>query len=117
MLFDCTALIVGLAAAVIAKWESNRLFSYGYILFLIHVLILCSYGRVEVLSGFINGIFLVFIAISIVVEAIERFYDPPEIDTDRLLMVGWLNKRSSCVLCAFDFRLITCAHLVYVRCP
>lgn len=29
MLFDCTALIIGLFASVIANWEPNQYFSYG----------------------------------------------------------------------------------------
>lgn len=30
MLFDCTALLVGLICAVIARWPKNPRFSYGY---------------------------------------------------------------------------------------
>lgn len=30
MLFDCTALLVGLVCAVIARWPKNPRFSYGY---------------------------------------------------------------------------------------
>jgi zinc transporter 5/7 len=48
MLFDCTALAIGLYASVIARWRANDRFSYGY-------------GRVELLSGFANGVFLVFV--------------------------------------------------------
>jgi Co/Zn/Cd efflux system component len=33
MLFDCTALFIGLVAAVIANWEHNFIFSYGYSIF------------------------------------------------------------------------------------
>lgn len=32
MLFDCTALVIGLFAAVIANWEPNQWYSYGYII-------------------------------------------------------------------------------------
>jgi zinc transporter 5/7 len=31
MLFDCTALGIGLYASVIAKWEPNQVFTYGYV--------------------------------------------------------------------------------------
>ncbi|PIK61551.1 putative zinc transporter 5, partial [Apostichopus japonicus] len=48
MMFDCTALVFGLTAAVMSHWKATRIFSYGY-------------GRVEVLSGFVNGLFLVVI--------------------------------------------------------
>ncbi len=52
---------------------------------------LCSYGRVQVLSGFVNGIFLVFIAFFVMMESLERFMEPPEIKTDRLLLVSVLG--------------------------
>jgi len=44
-----------------------------------------------VLSGFVNGIFLVFIAIFVLMESIERFIEPPDIDTDKLLLVSTLG--------------------------
>ncbi|GME24260.1 HMW kininogen [Neofusicoccum parvum] len=45
MFFDCAGLAVGLIAAVMSKWPSNARFPYGY-------------GKVDTLSGFANGIFL-----------------------------------------------------------
>lgn len=45
MLFDCAALAVGLAAAVMSKWPPSARFPYGY-------------GKIETLAGFANGIFL-----------------------------------------------------------
>jgi len=78
MLFDCVALAIGLYASVIAKWEANALYSYGY-------------GRVEVLSGFVNGIFLIFIAFMVLKESLERFFHPQEINTDKLLFVSFLG--------------------------
>lgn len=29
MLFDCTALVIGLCAALMARWKASRTFSYG----------------------------------------------------------------------------------------
>jgi len=78
MLFDSTALAIGLYASVISKWEPNRIFTYGY-------------GRVEVLSGFINGIFLCFIAFSIFIKSIERLIQPQEVSTEKLLLVSVLG--------------------------
>lgn len=75
MLFDCTALVVGLYAALMARWKPTRVFSYGY-------------GRVEVLSGFVNGLFLVVVAFFVFYEAIGRLLEPPEINTNRLLIVS-----------------------------
>lgn len=45
MLFDCLGLAVGLVAAVMARWPPSVKFPYGY-------------SKVETLSGFANGIFL-----------------------------------------------------------
>ena len=73
MLFDCTALLVGLYAAVLSHWKPTRLYSFGY-------------SKVETLSGFINGLFLVVIACFVLIEALERLVEPPPISTDRLLV-------------------------------
>ena len=51
MAFDCLALLVGLIAAYLAQGGEREGYSYGM-------------SRVEVLSGFFNGIFLIFIALS-----------------------------------------------------
>ena len=59
MAFDCMAISMGLFASVMATWPPNERFTYGY-------------GRIETLSGFANGIFLVLISIFIVFEAIQR---------------------------------------------
>jgi zinc transporter 5/7 len=75
MLFDCIALAIGLAAAVVAKWDPNTSFSYGY-------------GRVQVLSGFANGVFLVLIALMVFAESLHRFWDEADMKTERLLLVS-----------------------------
>ena len=75
MLFDCTALLVGLHASLMSRWKPTRLYSYGY-------------GRVEVLSGFVNGLFLVVIACFVLGEGMERLLDPPNINTEKLLVVS-----------------------------
>ena len=75
MLFDCTALLVGLHASLMSRWKATRLYSYGY-------------GKVEVLSGFVNGLFLVVIACFVMSEGVHRLLDPPNISTDKLLFVS-----------------------------
>lgn len=52
MFFDCLALIVGLCAAVMSKWPPNSRFPHGY-------------GKVDTLSGFANGIFLMLVIQSV----------------------------------------------------
>lgn len=78
MFFDCTGLLAGLVASVITKWRANERFSYGYV-------------RAEVLAGFINGLFLLFISFFIFSEAVERLVEPPEVKHERLLFVSILG--------------------------
>ncbi|XP_078656901.1 zinc transporter 7-B-like [Branchiostoma floridae x Branchiostoma belcheri] len=75
MFFDCTALLAGLAASVVSRWRSNEHFSYGFV-------------RAEVLAGFINGLFLLFIAFFIFSEAVERIVEVPEVHHERLMVVS-----------------------------
>ncbi|KAI0321026.1 hypothetical protein OF83DRAFT_1101614 [Amylostereum chailletii] len=76
--FDCLAIGVGLFASIMATWPPNERFTYGY-------------GRIETLSGFANGIFLVLISIFIIFEAIQRLLEPPEMNTNQLLLISSLG--------------------------
>jgi solute carrier family 30 (zinc transporter), member 5/7 len=65
MFFDCVALAVGLFASVAGKWPPSARFPYGF-------------GKVETLSGFANGVFLVLISVEIMIEAVERIVEGRE---------------------------------------
>jgi len=78
MFFDCMALGMGLFASVMATWPADKQFTYGY-------------GRVETLSGFANGVFLMLISTFIVFEAVQRLIDPPEMNTNQLLTVSFIG--------------------------
>ena len=45
----------------------------------------------EYLSGFINGLFLTVISIFVFMEALERLIDPPEVNTNKLLVIEALE--------------------------
>lgn len=62
MFFDCLALGVGLFASIASKWPPSERFPYGF-------------GKIESLSGFGNGVFLMLISIEILIEATERLAD------------------------------------------
>lgn len=62
MFFDCVALAVGLFAAVASKWPPSQRFPYGF-------------GKMETLSGFANGVFLILISVEIMFEAFERLME------------------------------------------
>lgn len=78
MFFDCTGLVAGLAAQVVSRWPADDSFAYGY-------------KRAEVLAGFVNALFLLFIAFFILTEAVERAIEPPEVHHDRLFVVSVLG--------------------------
>lgn len=78
MFFDCTGLVAGLVAQVVSRWPADDSFSYGY-------------KRAEVLAGFVNALFLLFIAFFILTEAVERAIEPPEVHHDRLFVVSLLG--------------------------
>ena len=69
MLFDSSALVIGLVASYMAEWPASHTFPMGY-------------KRVEVISGFVNGIFLVFVGASVAFEAVERMREPPDVCDD-----------------------------------
>ncbi|KZV17235.1 hypothetical protein F511_20766 [Dorcoceras hygrometricum] len=75
MLFDCAALAIGLYASYISRLPANNQFNYGR-------------GRFEVLSGYVNAVFLVLVGILITLESFERILDPQEISTGSLLAVS-----------------------------
>ncbi|CAE5973332.1 unnamed protein product [Arabidopsis arenosa] len=75
MLFDCAALAIGLYASYISRLPANHQYNYGR-------------GRFEVLSGYVNAVFLVLVGALIVLESIERILDPQEISTNSLLVVS-----------------------------
>ena len=78
MFFDCSALLLGLAASLISKWKPSDKFTYGF-------------GRAEILAGLANGLFLLFIALFIMKEAIERTFEPPEVHHERLFAISVLG--------------------------
>ena len=75
MFFDNASLFIGLYASYMGRWKPDTIFTYGY-------------ARYEILAGFVNAIFLVFIAVSIVAEALQRLWEPPEIHGEHLLTVS-----------------------------
>eukprot|EP00192_Tetraselmis_astigmatica_P011159 CAMPEP_0117664540 /NCGR_PEP_ID=MMETSP0804-20121206/9283_1 /TAXON_ID=1074897 /ORGANISM="Tetraselmis astigmatica, Strain CCMP880" /LENGTH=378 /DNA_ID=CAMNT_0005471797 /DNA_START=642 /DNA_END=1778 /DNA_ORIENTATION=+ len=76
MLFDNASLIIGLYAARMAMLPADRVFTFGY-------------GRIESLAGFANGVLLVFVALEITLESVERIMEPPAaLSTDGLLVVS-----------------------------
>jgi hypothetical protein len=59
MLFDCAALAIGLYTSYIARLPANGMYTFGR-------------GRFEVLSGYVNAVFLVLVGVLIVLDRERR---------------------------------------------
>ena len=76
MLSDVISFVIALVAIRVAKNETNSRNTFGW-------------ARAEVLGSLINSVFLVALCFSIVVEALNRFFEPhPLKRIDYILAVG-----------------------------
>ncbi|KAF4635147.1 hypothetical protein G7Y89_g2944 [Cudoniella acicularis] len=74
MLNDIISLVVGLWAVQAAQKSSTDKYSFGWL-------------RAEILGAFFNAVFLIALCLSIVLEAITRLIDPPEISNPKLILI------------------------------
>ncbi|THV50470.1 hypothetical protein BGAL_0149g00120 [Botrytis galanthina] len=74
MLNDIISLAVGLWAVKAARRNTTDKYSFGFL-------------RAEILGAFFNAVFLIALCVSIVLEAVGRFFDPPEISEPKLILV------------------------------
>ncbi|KAI5817925.1 cation efflux protein [Pyronema omphalodes] len=72
MLNDVFSLLVALYAIKLAKAKRTNDYTYGW-------------QRAEVLGALVNGVFLLALCLSIFLEAIQRFVDPTEIKSPKLV--------------------------------
>jgi len=88
MLTDVASLVIALVAIkVVAKApsDSHTRFTYGWY-------------RAEILAAMVNGVFLLALCLSIVLQAIERYLDPNQISNPKLVViVGCLGLLSNVV--------------------
>ncbi|KAK1764864.1 cation efflux protein [Phialemonium atrogriseum] len=85
MLNDIISLLVGLWAVLVARKATTNKYTYGWL-------------RAEILGAFFNAVFLIALCLSIALEALTRFIDPPEIGNPKLiLIVGSLGLASNLV--------------------
>ncbi|KAF2754099.1 cation efflux protein [Pseudovirgaria hyperparasitica] len=74
MLNDILTLVVGLWAVKAAQKDRSSSFTYGW-------------KRAETLGALVNGVFLVALCMSIVLDAIQRFVEPQEVQKPMLVMI------------------------------
>lgn len=78
-IFDNIAMVISLIAMVVARHEPTSKFSYGF-------------ERIEILSGFANGAFLIFVSFFLFVESVERFLEPPEVHSHgRVISIAFVG--------------------------
>ena len=86
MLFDNFALFIGLMAQFYeskhSKFFNDNITKLRY-----------SYGmkRIKVLSGFVNGILLIYVGLHVFMDALVRLFDPPHIHSDKLVFISFLG--------------------------
>lgn len=86
MLNDIFSLLVALWAVNVAKNKgADAKYTYGW-------------KRAEILGALVNAVFLIALCVSILIEAIQRFFQPQEIENPKLvLIVGVLGLVSNLV--------------------
>nr|WP_106781779.1 cation diffusion facilitator family transporter [Lysinibacillus timonensis] len=78
MLSDSVSLGIALLAFLLGEKAANQSKTYGY-------------KRFEILAAVFNGLTLMFIALFIFFEAIERFANPPEVATTGMLIISCIG--------------------------
>ncbi|KPM40596.1 hypothetical protein AK830_g5948 [Neonectria ditissima] len=74
MLNDIISLIIGLWAVSAAQKATTDEFTFGWV-------------RAEILGAFFNAVFLIALCVSIILEALTRFIEPPEITNPQLMLI------------------------------
>ncbi|KAH7104585.1 cation efflux protein [Auriculariales sp. MPI-PUGE-AT-0066] len=74
MLNDVISLIVALYAIKLSQNAANDEYSYGW-------------HRAEILGALVNGVFLVALCCSIILEALQRFVTPSDISSPQVIMI------------------------------
>jgi cobalt-zinc-cadmium efflux system protein len=72
---DVLSLIVSYIATILSKRKASTNKTFGY-------------KRAEIIAAFINAATLMIVAVILIKEAVERFFDPQEIESD---LVIWLS--------------------------
>jgi len=78
MLTDVAALSLGLTAVWFSTRRATPQKTYGFY-------------RVEILAALLNGVFLILISLYIFYEAYNRFFDPPQVKADWMLLIASLG--------------------------
>ncbi|ESL11517.1 cation transporter protein [Trypanosoma rangeli SC58] len=85
MLLDSVSIVVGLVTEFASSFPGDKkTHPFGY-------------ARYRVLGGFINAVLLLFIALFVVIESIERLLCPPDIHAGYLIHVAFIGLILNCI--------------------
>jgi cobalt-zinc-cadmium efflux system protein len=117
MLSDAISLFIALMAFKFSSKVADYGKTYGY-------------KRFEILAAIINGATLILISVYIIYEAIERFQNPPEIQSYGMLIIAFINSLgaflapnpivisvSGNVNCALKLSPVTCPVKLFILLP
>lgn len=88
---DTASLVISLVARKISKKEANRDKTFGY-------------KRAEIIGAFINLVTLVIIALFLIKEGVERFYDPQPIDGMVMFIVAVIGLLGNIITAVLLYR-------------
>lgn len=102
MFSDALSLLVALIAFIYAEKHATVSKTYGY-------------KRFEVLSALFNGVTLFVISILIVIEAIKRFFTPPEVQSKEMFVISILGLIVNVVIALLMFKGGDTSHNLNMR--
>ena len=74
MLSDMISLMIGLFAVLYSKKKFSSSNTYGF-------------SRAEILGSLVNSVFLLALCFSIIIEAIQRFFEPHHLENINLILI------------------------------
>lgn len=78
MITDSASIFFAIVMAILSKKPANEKFSYGH-------------GRADTIGAFINAMFMVFISIVIIYEAINRLFNPVDVNGLGVIIVSTIG--------------------------
>lgn len=78
MITDSASIFFAIIMAILSKKPANEKFSYGH-------------GRADTIGAFINAMFMVFISIVIIYEAINRLFNPVDVNGLGVIVVSTIG--------------------------
>lgn len=102
MLSDTISLGVALIAFIYAEKNATQTKTYGY-------------KRFEVLAALFNGVTLFIISLMIIIEAIRRFFAPPEVQSQEMFIISLIGLIVNIVVAALMFRGGDTSHNLNMR--